>query len=269
MPEKLTLYTHTGQPVEYPKPKAKATFNESSGDGVSWAAWTWNPVTGCLHACTYCYARAIAQRFTTAFPVGFTPLFHEERLTAPANTTIPRKHADDPAWVRVFVCSMADLYGRWVPQQWIEQVHVVELANPRWEYLHLTKFPSRYVGLDVPPGAWLGTSVDEQARVRLAEDAFRQLRGKGKVPWLSLEPLKELLRFTDLSMFDWVVIGAQTETRQPTGTVAAFAPPLEWVLRITDQAREAGCRVHWKPNLRMVPGIETVPWVDEYPIGMG
>jgi protein gp37 len=214
-----------------------------------------------------CYARAIAQRFTSAFPAGFTPLFHTERLTAPANTVIPRKHVGDPAWLRVFVCSMADLYGRWVPQEWIEQVHAAELANPRWEYLHLTKFPARYVGLDVPAGAWLGTSVDEQPRVRLAEDAFRQLAGKGKIRWLSLEPLKADLRFTDLSMFDWVVIGAQTETRQPTGSVPGFAPPLEWVLRLTDQAREAGCRVHWKPNLRAVQGIGTVPWVDEYPIG--
>jgi hypothetical protein len=50
-------------------------------------------------------------------------------------------------------------------------------------------------------------------------------------------------------MFDWVVIGAQTETRQPDGTVPAKAPPWEWVTRITAQAYEAGCKVHWKPNL--------------------
>ncbi|MFE3651663.1 hypothetical protein [Streptomyces sp. NPDC057579] len=52
-----------------------------------------------------------------------------------------------------------------------------------------------------------------------------------KVTWLSLEPLREPLEFSDLPMFDWVVIGAQTETRQGEGDdrklVPAFAPPFE------------------------------------------
>lgn len=263
----LTLRTHTGEPVQYPKPAGKATFNQSTGDGVSWAAWTWNPVTGCLHACSYCYARSIAQRFTGAFPAGFVPLFHEERLNAPANTKTPAKHRGDPAWERVFVVSMGDLYGRWVPQEWIDRVHAAELAAPWWEYLHLTKFPARYVGLPMPPNAWVGTSVDEQRRVRIAEDAMRQVSGV-KVKWLSLEPLREPLRFGDLSMFDWIVIGSQTGTIQPGGAEPPFAPPAEWVLRITHQAREAGLPVHWKPNLRSNPGVVGdlgVKWFDQYP----
>jgi protein gp37/ParB-like chromosome segregation protein Spo0J len=259
----LTLRTHTGDEVKYPQPAAKATFNESKGAGISWAAWSWNPVTGCLHGCGYCYARAIAtdERYSSAYPAGFTPLFHHERLDAPANTVIPAARRDDPAYQRVFVCSMADLYGRWVPDEWIAQVHASMCANPRWQYITLTKFPARYVGLDMPPGAWIGTSVDEQKRVRIAEDAFRKIDG-GAVKWLSLEPLKEPLEFTDLSVFDWVVIGAQTETRQPDGVVPAFAPPFEWVARIVVQALDAGCKVHLKPNLRSQPGMQ---WLDQYP----
>lgn len=261
----LTLRTHTGDEVPYPKPAAKATFNESKGSGISWAAWSWNPVTGCLHGCQYCYARAIAtdDRYNSAYPAGFTPLFHHERLDAPANTVIPAPHREDPAYQRVFVCSMADLYGRWVPDEWIQQVHASMLANPAWQYITLTKFPARYVGLDMPPNAWVGTSVDEQKRVRIAEDAFRKIDGV-KVKWLSLEPLREPLEFTDLSVFDWVVIGAQTETRQPDGVVPAFAPPFDWVARIVVQAREAGCRVHLKPNLfNGRPGMQ---FPDEYPL---
>ena len=110
--------------------------------------------------------------------------------------------------------------------------------------------------------------VHEQNRVRIAEDAFRQISFDG-VKWLSLEPLLEPLQFTDLSMFDWVVIGAQTATRQPGGTVPAFAPPFEWVARLVAQAREAGARVHLKPNLlgktsSQLPGMQ-LP--DEYPAG--
>jgi protein gp37/ParB-like chromosome segregation protein Spo0J len=263
-PVMLTLRTHDGREVSYPKPTGKATFTQQTGEGISWAKWSWNPVTGCLHGCDYCYARAIAARFPDGFPAGFTPLFHEERLDAPANTTIPAQHADDPAWRRVFVCSMADLYGRWVPDEWITRVHDAMLAAPQWQYILLTKFPARYVGLDMPPGAWVGTSVDEQKRVRIAEDAFRKIDGVA-VKWLSLEPLREPLEFSDLSMFDWVVIGAQTETRQPDGTVPAFAPPFEWVARLVAQAREAGCKVHLKPNL--VNGRPGMQLPDEYPGG--
>lgn len=270
-PTMLTLYTHRGVPVLYRQPLARPTFHETTGDGVSWAGWSWNPITGCLHRCDYCYARGIALRFPNAFPVGFEPLFHEERLNAPANTSIPMKHFDDPAYKRVFVVSMGDMFGRWVPREWIERVLAVEHGNPQWQYLHLSKFPDRYPELGaLPPTAWIGTSVDEQNRVRIAERAMAAVTGV-KVKWLSLEPLREPLKFTDLTMFDWVVIGSQTRTVQPGGAVAAFAPPAEWVLRITHQAREAGVPVHWKPNLRSNPGVVGdlgADWYDEYPEGM-
>lgn len=269
-PVMLTLRTHDGREFLYPKPAGKVTFTQQTGEGISWAKWSWNPVTGCLHGCDYCYARAIAARFPDGFPAGFTPLFHEERLEAPANTTIPAEHRKEETpcdpygcpYKRVFVCSMADLYGRWVPDDWINRVHASMLASPRWQYILLTKFPGRYPGLKLPPSAWVGTSVDEQKRVRIAEDAFRKINGV-KVKWLSLEPLREPLEFTDLSMFDWVVIGAQTATVQPDGPVPAFAPPFEWVARIVAQAREAGCKVHLKPNL--VNGKPGMQLPDEYP----
>lgn len=266
-PVMLTLRTHTGEEVPYPKPQAKATFNSTPGDGISWADWSWNPVTGCLHGCNYCYAREIAtsDRFKQAYPVGFTPLFHHERLDAPANTTLPTNPTD--AQRRVFVCSMADLYGRWVPQEWIDQVHAAELASPQWQYIHLTKFPDRYVGFELPQSGWIGTSVDEQKRVRIAERAFSQISGVA-VKWLSLEPLKEPLEFSDLSVFDWVVIGAQTETYQPNhGVMPAFAPPFEWVARIVAQAREAGCKIHLKPNLlgKTGPAHPGMQLPNEYP----
>jgi len=255
----ITLRTHLDEAVEYPLPKGKAKFNPANKH-ISWAAWTWNPVTGCLHGCKYCYARELALRdsYKATYPVGFTPIFHHERLEAPANTEVPDGVAQDSIKGRVFVCSMADLYGKWVPDDWIERVHASCIANPQWEYLMLTKFPRRYVGLELPATAWLGTSVDEQKRVRLAEDAFRQIDGV-RVKWLSLEPLLAPLEFSDLSMFDWVVIGSQSPTEQPWGHVPAFAPPIEWVARLTDQAREAGCRVYHKHNLmELPPGMKMI-----------
>ena len=37
---------------------------------VTWADMTWNPVTGCLHGCEYCYARRIANRYKPKSPLG-------------------------------------------------------------------------------------------------------------------------------------------------------------------------------------------------------
>ena len=30
---------------------------------IEWCDMTWNPVTGCLHGCEYCYAKKVAHRF--------------------------------------------------------------------------------------------------------------------------------------------------------------------------------------------------------------
>jgi protein gp37 len=243
--------THDALETNYKLPKGKAKFNQTN-DQVSWAGWTWNPVTGCLHNCRYCYARegAVMNRNLAPFyPFGFEPTFYEYRLEAPANSRVPDSVISDPRQGRVFVSSMGDLFGKWVPNEWIEKVFAAAHASPEWEYLFLTKFPQRYVGLKLPSTAWIGTTVDDQPRVKIAEEAFRKIKGV-RVKWLSLEPLLAPLKFTDLSMFDFVVIGSQSSTDQPAlGHVAEYAPPFEWVARLTEQAHKAGCKVYQKPNL--------------------
>jgi len=247
-PVMLDLYTHDGRKVPYPKPQGKPTFNPTN-DHISWAAWSWNPVTGCLHGCDYCYARDLATKksYAAAYPVGFTPLFHTERLDAPSDTKVPKEAAEDPRKRRVFVCSMADLFGAWVPQDWIDKVYASMAAAPQWEYLCLTKFPQRYKRDGVPPHLWAGASVDTQRRVALTEKAMRDV--PAKVRWLSVEPMEEQLTFTDLTWCDWVVIGSRTATAQPSGAVPEFAPPFEWVVDLVAQARAAGAAVYLKPNL--------------------
>jgi protein gp37 len=218
-------------------------FNRTN-DMVEWALWTWNPVTGCEHNCPYCYARDIANRF---YPEKFKPTFHPERLHAPRFMTVPEAANRNIGEKNVFVCSMADLFGRWVPQEWIDAVMAEVRAAPEWNFLFLTKFPLRYEGIDFPDNAWVGTSVDEQRRVANAEKAFRNVRAR--VKWLSCEPLRERLTFTSLEMFDWIVIGGQSKSSQEP----AFQPPWEWVVHLCTQARNAGCQIYWKPNLRPDP----------------
>jgi protein gp37 len=231
-------YILSGEP-EPVKSTSRSVFNQTN-EMVEWAWWTWNPVTGCEHNCVYCYARDIANRF---YPEKFTPTFRPERLEAPRNTTYPEKARTEIGWRNVFVCSMADLFGRWVPDQWIEDVFTSCRKSPQWNYLFLTKFPLRYESLRFPETAWVGTSVDEQRRVANAEKAFAKV--KAPIKWLSVEPLREPLKFTRLDLFDWVVIGGQSVS---TGA-PEFLPPFEWVADIVVQAKAAGCQVYIKPNI--------------------
>lgn len=245
-PEMIQLRRHTGETVEYPQPKGLPTFNQTN-DQVSWARWTWNPITGCLHGCKFCYARELANlpSFRAAYPIGFEPLFHHERLDAPKNTKVPA--SNDARDGRVFVGSMADMFGEWVPQDWIDSIYEAMLAAPDWRYLTLTKFPQRYRRANVPPHLWAGASIDRQNRVKATEKAMKDL--PVAVRWLSLEPILEPLEFTDLSIFDWIVVGSQTATNQPDGPVPAFAPPIEWIIDLVTEARKAGCAIYLKPNL--------------------
>ena len=228
-PQSAMLAHNTG-----PEPSPK-TFNRTN-ENIEWASWTWNPVTGCLHNCPYCYARDIAMRFNGHFK----PEFHPDRLDAPHNTKMPV--TDKPGDKNVFVCSMADLFGEWVPQEWIDAVIEKVRSAPQWNFLFLTKAPERLLTVEWPDNAWVGATVDKQERVWNTEQAFSRL--VATVKFVSCEPLLGPVRFEHPEYFDWIIIGGFSPS---TRGVDTHIDP-EWTRALWNQAKDAGCMAYFKPN---------------------
>lgn len=136
--------------------KIEWVINHDGSSGL-----TWNPITGCLHECQYCYAKRITDRFAgqpfkTKFiencaveqvvdgkiedvlleykPDFISPTFWCSRLKDPPSIKKPST---------IFVCSMADLFGSWIPEIWIERILGTVKKCPRHTFLFLTKNGSR------------------------------------------------------------------------------------------------------------------------------
>lgn len=262
---------------------------------IDWADASWNPVTGCLHGCAYCYARKIAERFRgccldlvgdsfvvrdgcgngpiyelnnpvskvdgvdpvlgskvskAPYPFSFSPTFHRYRLDIPAHWTKPRT---------IFVCSMADLFGDWVPDEWIEQVFEACEAAPQHRYLFLTKNPKRYVDLYVKDilrvrdSFWYGSTITH------ANEPFFFSRMPDDNPhtFCSIEPILEPVG-TMQEMPDWVIVGAETGNRK-----GRVAPRKEWIDEIAAECRRRRKPLFMKDSLRDLMGSDfrqEFPW---------
>ena len=233
--------------------KSDKKFNKQDTSSIEWARWSWNPVTGCKHDCPYCYARDIANRF---YEQKFEPSIWPSRFSAPYNTKVPVEAERDISYKNVFTGSMTDLFGKWVPDEWIEEVVSVVDECDQWNFLFLTKFPQRVHQFDMPTNAWMGTTVDCQDRVANAEKAFGKIKGGTK--WLSVEPMLTPLRFSKLHLFDWVVVGGSSRS----STTPAWVPPIDWVVDLHKQCRDAGCKIYYKDNMGMGDSlrIKEFPW---------
>jgi len=205
--------------------------------GINWTDATWNPVTGCLHGCPYCYARRIAERFGR----GFEPEFHADRLSEPLHYRSPLK---------VFVGSTADQFGTWVPREWNNAVFDVVRRCPQHTFQFLTKAPRNLVRYNpFPANCWVGATANNQAMIDNA--LFCLALVKATVRFVSAEPLLGPID-ADLSAIEWLIIGAQTG---PGG----HQPDPAWVVRLIECARASGTAVWFKDNLAWPTQINEWP----------
>jgi len=152
---------------------------------------------------------------------------------------------------------MGDLFGNFIPDEWIEKVLKRVWRNQQWIFVFLTKNPKRLINIEWPGNAWVGATVDIQSRVEETEEAFKQV--KAPIKFISCEPLEEKVVFSDLKIFNWLIIGGRNETRKMPGK----QPKWEWVQSLLGQAKEANVKVFCRANL-LVGSKEEKP--REYPI---
>lgn len=209
---------------------------------IEWTDFTWNIVVGCLFGCTYCYARRQAKRSKHRCErcYRFLPHFHAERLDAPSKVKEPSK---------IFVCSMGELFGKWVPRQWTEAVFQTVRKCPQHIFQFLTKSPLGAKACIFPENAWLGVSIDTlNALGRL--DVLRKVQAP--VRFVSFEPLLGSMGNLDLSGINWVIVGAQTGPN-------AIQPDPAWVARIIEHCRQANIPVFLKNNLHWSETLQEWP----------
>lgn len=258
---------------------------------IDWCDATWNPVTGCKHGCEYCYARRIAERFGGAsethnnecchecqwitegtgeihdldepiydfdkgrnapYPFDFDPTFHRYKLDEPQHWKKPRT---------IFVCSMADLFGEWVPDSWIEAVFAACEKASQHRYLFLTKNPGRYIELakkdKLPRQHWYGYTATRQNQLWRFHHA-------DECPCLnlfvSIEPILEPMNpgFCSHVPADWVIIGAETGNRK-----GMVYPQRGWIADILMECEYSGRPLFMKDSLRDLMGADfrqEFPW---------
>lgn len=242
-------------------------FKSSLRRGIEWTDYTWNPVGGCKHACRWempdgtiaeCYAETVAHRVAqAAYPQGFAHHYwRPEVLTEPLKQTKPS---------RIFLDSMSDLMGAWVPAEQVEQVLDICRRASWHSFQLLTKNAPRLLEFDFPNNVWVGVSAppthmfgkrltfEQQKRMVTRQlDVLRQVHVP--VRWMSIEPLSfDIAPLLVDSPLEWAVIGAATNGPK------TYQPEPEWVQNALDVLDAQNTRVFFKGNL------EWEEWREEFP----
>lgn len=253
---------------------------------IDWCSASWNPITGCNHGCAYCYARGMARRFKgflpdnkpgtwheenglyvldeiqyreqkngdivpTPYPFGFAPTFHRYRLDIPQTWKNPKT---------IFVGSMADVFGSWVPDEWIQEVFDACAKAQQHKFLFLTKNPNRYNELAakglLPQEHWYGYTATSQKMLWKFHHADECLV---KNLFVSIEPILAPMQpgFCSHVPADWVIVGAETGQRK-----CKVVPERKWIEDILMECEYSGRPIFMKESLHDLMGDD---FRQEYP----
>jgi protein gp37 len=219
------------------------TDNIIAVEGGGW--WCRKISSGCAH----CYAARLNQNSffggnKLAYSGESPPLvLRRDICDSWARQRVPKKH---------FVASMTDVFGEWVPQEWMDYFLDAMAAAPLQTFQVLTKRPvvamsfiaiwlSKRGLVELPGNIWIGVSVEDQTQAELRIP--RLLEIPARVRFLSCEPLlgPVVLSLVDLGLgqppdspkIGWVICGGESGPR-------ARVFHAIWAAVLRDQCAAAG-----------------------------
>ena len=257
---------------------------------IEWTEHTWNPVHGCSRispGCDHCYANAMARRLAgrngyPEYPHHFDVTLRPDRLEEPLRRKKPTMY---------FVCSMADLFHKDVPDRFILEVWRVMNEASQHTFQVLTKRPERmevfvnHLVVDTRDGkpqlstarlprpslqytadnVWVGVTVENQDRMSRI-DALVNTRAVAR--FVSHEPLLSAIDYNDhligprdgshgesalkLGLIDQVICGAETGHGKRQMN-------LDWARRLRDQCAGTDATFFFKKDSdgkRLLDGVK-------------
>ncbi len=202
---------------------------------IEWTDYTCNPVKGlCQYNCPYCYAIRMYMRFK------WNPAV---RFDLSAFDGIDKLKSGS----KVFIGSTHDIFGHWIPDNWILNILDKVKFNQRLIFIFLTKNPKRYNNFSFPKNAWLGYSTTGTLFHKWDEE---DIQNNDNIKFVSLEPMQHrmdasLEGYAQRIDFDWLIVGQETGNRKEKHIVNS-----EELRATIEFARKAGMKVFVKNNLK-------------------
>jgi len=220
-------------------------LTKSKGNMYSFVTHTWNPIKGCGYACPYCYVQKMIERY------GYNNTVRLDEKELSTNLGKDRT---------IFVGSMGDMWGPWVPIGWIGQVISRCFDFPLNKYVFQTKNPKRFnewfIG-GANPRFILGTTIETDKypsgfvssapTINNRYNAMLKVP-KGMVKFVTIEPimdfrLKPLMDMIKNIRPDFVTIGADSKGH------GLIEPTWKAVANLIDSLGANGIEIRQKKNL--------------------
>lgn len=219
---------------------------------IEWTDKTWSPITGCTKispGCKNCNAERMSKRLKGRF--GY-PADDPFRVTLHRNRL--KQHLKWNGRLRIFVCSMGDLFHESVPIDFIMEVIDVAVALGMHRFLFLTKRPEKMkfcfekwftrkyknkdIRLPMPNNLWLGVTAENQ---EMADERIPiLLQIPAAIRFVSVEPMLGPVCLGEyMHGLDQVIVGGES------GHGARPMHP-EWVRSIRDQCVDASVPFFFK-----------------------